>query len=49
MGIVVLGKIGRKRVAVKIRRNDSPRKNLKKEAELLGNYTAGNKIHFRKY
>nr|AIF10251.1 putative serine/threonine protein kinase [uncultured marine thaumarchaeote KM3_44_G08]AIF16644.1 putative serine/threonine protein kinase [uncultured marine thaumarchaeote KM3_74_F11] len=34
-GIVVLGKIGRKKVAVKIRRNDSPRKNLKKEAELL--------------
>jgi len=36
VGIVVLGKIGRKKVAVKIRRNDSPRKNLKKEAELLG-------------
>ena len=35
VGIVVLGKIGRKKVAVKIRRNDSPRKNLKKEAELL--------------
>ena len=36
VGIVVLGKIGRKKVAVKIRRSDSPRKNLKKEAELLG-------------
>jgi len=36
VGIVVLGKIGRKKVAVKIRRNDTPRKNLKKEAELLG-------------
>ena len=35
VGIVVLGKIGRKKVAVKIRRNDSSRKNLKKEAELL--------------
>jgi len=35
VGIVVLGKIGRKKVAIKIRRNDSPRKNLKKEAELL--------------
>jgi putative serine/threonine protein kinase len=35
VGIVVLGKIGRKKVAVKIRRNDSPRKNLKKEAKLL--------------
>ena len=35
VGIVVLGKLGRKKVAVKIRRNDSPRKNLKKEAELL--------------
>ena len=35
VGVVVLGKIGRKKVAVKIRRNDSPRKNLKKEAELL--------------
>ena len=35
VGIVVLGKIGRKKIAVKIRRNDSPRKNLKKEAELL--------------
>ena len=35
VGIVVLGKIGRKKVAVKIRRIDSPRKNLKKEAELL--------------
>jgi len=35
VGIVVLGKIGRKKVAVKIRRNDSPRKNLKKEAQLL--------------
>ena len=35
VGMVVLGKIGRKKVAVKIRRNDSPRKNLKKEAELL--------------
>jgi len=35
VGIVVLGKIGRKEVAVKIRRNDSPRKNLKREAELL--------------
>ena len=34
-GIVVLGKIGRKKVAVKIRRGDSPRKNLKREAELL--------------
>ena len=34
-GVVVLGKIGRKKVAVKIRRNDSPRKNLEKEAELL--------------
>ena len=35
VGIVVLGKLGRKKVAVKIRRNDSPRKNLKKEARLL--------------
>nr|AIF14906.1 putative serine/threonine protein kinase [uncultured marine thaumarchaeote KM3_68_E02]AIF19407.1 putative serine/threonine protein kinase [uncultured marine thaumarchaeote KM3_86_G02] len=35
VGIVVLGKIGRKKVAVKIRRNDSPRKNLRREAELL--------------
>ena len=35
VGVVVLGKIGRKKVAVKIRRNDSPRKNLKKEAQLL--------------
>jgi len=35
VGIVVLGKIGRKKVAIKIRRNDSPRKNLKREAELL--------------
>ena len=35
VGIVVLGKIRGKKVAVKIRRNDSPRKNLKKEAELL--------------
>ena len=35
VGVVVLGKIGRKKVAVKIRRNDSPRENLKKEAELL--------------
>ena len=35
VGMVVLGKIGRKKVAVKIRRNDSPRENLKKEAELL--------------
>jgi putative serine/threonine protein kinase len=35
VGIVVLGKMGRKKVAVKIRRSDSPRKNLKKEAELL--------------
>jgi len=35
VGIVVLGKIGRKKVAVKIRRSDSPRKNLKREAELL--------------
>ena len=35
VGIVVLGKLGRKKVAVKIRRNDSPRKNLKKEAKLL--------------
>ena len=35
VGIVVLGKLGRKKVAVKIRRNDSPRKNLKKEAQLL--------------
>jgi len=35
VGVVVLGKIGRKKVAVKIRRNDSPRKNLIKEAELL--------------
>ena len=34
-GVVVLGKMGRKKVAVKIRRNDSPRKNLEKEAELL--------------
>ena len=29
VGVVVLGKIGRKKVAVKIRRSDSPRKNLK--------------------
>ena len=35
VGVVVLGKLGRKKVAVKIRRNDSPRKNLKKEAQLL--------------
>jgi len=35
VGVVVLGKIGRKKVAVKIRRGDSPRKNLKREAELL--------------
>nr|AIF02583.1 putative serine/threonine protein kinase [uncultured marine thaumarchaeote KM3_158_B05] len=35
VGIVVLGKIGRKKVAVKIRRSDSPRKNLKREAGLL--------------
>jgi len=35
VGVVVLGKIGRKKVAIKIRRNDSPRKNLKKEAQLL--------------
>jgi len=35
VGIVVLGKIGGKKVAVKIRRNDSPRKNLKKEAKCL--------------
>jgi len=35
VGVVVSGKTGRKKVAVKIRRNDSPRKNLKKEAELL--------------
>jgi len=35
VGIVVLGKLGRKKVAVKIRRNDSPRKNLEKEAVLL--------------
>ena len=35
VGVVVLGKIGRKKIAVKIRRNDSPRKNLKKEAQLL--------------
>ena len=34
-GVVVLGKMGRKKVAVKIRRNDSPRKNLEKEAKLL--------------
>ena len=33
VGVVVLGKIGRKKVAVKIRRSDSPRKNLKREAE----------------
>ena len=35
VGIVVLGKLGRKKIAIKIRRNDSPRKNLKKEARLL--------------
>jgi putative serine/threonine protein kinase len=35
VGVVVLGKMGRKKVAVKIRRNDSPRKNLEKEAGLL--------------
>tara|TARA_B100001750_G_C15297296_1_gene490447 strand:+ start:19 stop:777 length:759 start_codon:yes stop_codon:yes gene_type:complete len=35
VGIVVLGKLGGKKVAVKIRRNDSPRKNLKNEARLL--------------
>ena len=35
VGVVVLGKIGRKKVAVKIRRSDSPRKNLEKEAGLL--------------
>jgi len=35
VGIVVLGKLGRKKVAIKIRRNESPRKNLKKEAQLL--------------
>jgi len=28
VGIVVLGKLGRKKDAVKIRRSDSPRKNL---------------------
>jgi len=47
VGVVVLGKIGRKKVAVKIRRNDSPRKNLKKEAELLGmtnQYNVGPKL-----
>ena len=47
VGIVVLGKIGRKKVAVKIRRNDSPRKNLKKEAELLNiinNHKIGPKL-----
>ena len=45
--IVVLGKIGRKKVAVKIRRSDSPRKNLKKEAELLeiiNNHKIGPKL-----
>ena len=35
VGIVVLGKLGRKKIAVKIRRSDSPRKNLNKEAQLL--------------
>ncbi len=35
VGIVVLCKIGKKEVAVKIRRIDSQRKNLKKEAEFL--------------
>ena len=35
VGIVVLCKIGKKKVAVKIRRIDSQRKNLKKEAEFL--------------
>jgi len=35
VGIVVLGKLGRKKVAIKIRRNDSPRKNLTREASLL--------------
>ena len=47
VGVVVLGKIGRKKVAVKIRRNDSPRKNLKKEAELLeiiNNHKIGPKL-----
>ena len=47
VGIVVLGKIGGKKVAVKIRRNDSPRKNLKKEAELLNiinNHKIGPKL-----
>ena len=35
MFLKFLEKIGRKKVAVKIRRNDSPGKNLKREAELL--------------
>ena len=35
VGIVVLCKIGKKKVAVKIRRIDSQRKNLKQEAEFL--------------
>jgi len=47
VGIVVLGKMGRKKIAVKIRRSDSPRKNLKKEAKLLeiiNNYKIGPKL-----
>ena len=47
VGIVVLGKLGRKKVAVKIRRNDSPRKNLTKEAQLLqitNRYSVGPKL-----
>ena len=34
VGIVVLGKIGRKKFAVKIRRSDSPRKNLTKRSRI---------------
>ncbi len=47
VGIVILAKLGRKKVAVKIKRNDSPRKNLKKEAKLLqitNRYNIGPKL-----
>ena len=47
VGIVILAKLGRKKVAVKIKRNDSPRKNLKKEAKLLqitNRYSIGPKL-----
>lgn len=40
-GIVVLAKIGTKKVALKIRRTDSPRRDMKNETILLG---AANKV-----